>query len=110
MLSKLKISYDPEPDSGTRDKVKVVLDFSNYATETELSNATSVDRSNSAATSNVIALKAEVEKLRINKFVNVQTSLNKLKRTLDDSDVNKLETVSVDLKNYFISHEPIQQN
>ena len=107
MLSKLKISYHPEPDSGTRDKVKVVLDFSNYATETELSNATSVDRSNSAATSNVIA---EVEKLRINKFVNVQTSLNKLKRTLDDSDVNKLETVSVDLKNYFISHEPIQQN
>ena len=107
MLSKLKISYHPEPDSGIRDKVKVVLDFSNYATETELSNATSVDRSNSAATSNVIA---EVEKLRINKFVNVQTSLNKLKRTLDDSDVNKLETVSVDLKNYFISHEPIQQN
>ena len=105
MLSKLKISYHPEPDSGIRDKVKVVLDFSNYATE--LSNATSVDRSNSAATSNVIA---EVEKLRINKFVNVQTSLNKLKRTLDDSDVNKLETVSVDLKNYFISHEPIQQN
>ena len=107
MLSKLKISYHPEPDSGIRDKVKVVLDFSNYATETELSNATSVDRSNSAATSNVTA---EVEKLRINKFVNVQTSLNKLKRTLDDSDVNKLETVSVDLKNYFISHEPIQQN
>ena len=110
MLSKLKISYHPEPDRHIRDKIKVVSDFSNYATETELGNATSVDRSNSDATSNVIALKAGVEKLRINKFVNVQTSLNKFKRTLDDSDVNKLETVPIDLKNYFISHKPIQQN
>ena len=33
LLSKLKMSYCPEPDSHIREKVKVVLDLSNYATE-----------------------------------------------------------------------------
>ena len=32
LLSKLQMSYYPEPDSHTRDKVKVILDMSNYAT------------------------------------------------------------------------------
>ena len=32
-LSKLWMSYYPEPDSHIRDKVKVALDFSNYATK-----------------------------------------------------------------------------
>ena len=37
------MSYYPEPDSNTRDKVKVVLDLSNYATKEELYHATCVD-------------------------------------------------------------------
>ena len=37
------MSYYPEPDSNTRDKVKVVLDLSNYATKEELDHATGVD-------------------------------------------------------------------
>ena len=46
----------------------------------------------------VIALKAEVEKLNINKLVKVPTSLNNVKTKVDDLDVGKLKTVPVDLK------------
>ena len=43
------MSYYPEPDTHIRDKVKVVLDLSNYATENELNHATGVDTSDLAA-------------------------------------------------------------
>ena len=36
------MSYYPEQDSYVRDKVKVVLDLTNYATKKELENATEV--------------------------------------------------------------------
>ena len=77
------MGYCPEQDSHIRNKVKVVLDLSNYATKKELYHATGVDISNLAAKKDFIALKAEVEKLDINKLVNVPTSL---------------KTVPVDLK------------
>ena len=37
------MNYYPEQDSHIRDKVKVVLDLSNYATKKELDHATGVD-------------------------------------------------------------------
>ena len=40
----------------------------------------------------------KVDKLDINKLVNVRTSFNNLKTKVDDLDVGKLETVPVDLK------------
>ena len=43
-------------------------------------------------------MKTEVDKLDINKHVNVLTSLNNLKTKVDDLDVGKLKTVPVDLK------------
>ena len=43
------MSYYTDPDSHIRDKVKVVLDLSNYATEKELDHATGVDTSDLAA-------------------------------------------------------------
>ena len=57
------MSYYPEPDSHIRDKVKVVLDLSNYATKKEFEHATGVDASDLAAKRDFIALKAEVDKL-----------------------------------------------
>ena len=45
-----------------------------------------------------MALKAEVDKLDINKLVNIPTSLNNLKTKVDDLDVGKLKTVPVDFK------------
>ena len=70
------MSFYPEPDSHIRDKVEVVLDLSNYATKKDLEHATGVGTSGLAAKKDFIALKAEVEKLNINKLVNVPTSLN----------------------------------
>ena len=43
-------------------------------------------------------MKAEVNKLDINRLTNVPTSLNNLKTKVDDLDVVKLKTVRVDLK------------
>ena len=43
------MSYYPEPDSHIRDKVKVALDLSNYATKIELEHATGIDRSDLVA-------------------------------------------------------------
>ena len=42
-------------------------------------------------------MKAEADKLYINKLVNVPTGLNNLKIKMDDVDVN-LKTVPIDLK------------
>ena len=51
-----------------------------------------------AAKKDFIDLKAEVDKLDINKLTNVPTSLNNLKTKVDDLDVGKLKTVHPDLK------------
>ena len=41
--------YYPEPDIHIRNKVRVVLNLSNYATKTELDHARGVDTSDLAA-------------------------------------------------------------
>ena len=64
----------------------------------KLEHATSVDTSNLAAKNDFIALKAEVDKLDINKLVNVPIGLNDLKPKVDDSDVGRLKSVPIDLK------------
>ena len=43
-------------------------------------------------------MKAEADKLEINKLVYVATSLNNLKTTGDDLVVDKLKTAPIDLK------------
>ena len=92
------MNYYPEPDNHIRDKVKVVLHFSNYATKKELEHASGVDTSDLAAKKDFVALKDEVVKLDFNKLVNVPTSLNNLKIKVVDLHIGKLKTVSVDLK------------
>ena len=74
------MSYYPEPDSHITDKVKVLLDLSNYATKKEFDYATGVDTSDLAVKNFFFALKDEVDKLDINKLVNVPTSLNNSKQ------------------------------
>ena len=72
--------------------------MSNYATKKELDHAIGLDTSDLDAKEDFIALKAEVDKLCINKLVHFPTSLNNLKTKLNDLDVGKLKTVPVDLK------------
>ena len=92
------MSYYPEPDSHIRKKVKVVLDLSNYVTKKELDHVSGVDTSDLAAKKGFIALKVDVDKLDINKLVNVPTSLNNFLKKVDDLDDGKWQTVPVDLK------------
>ena len=81
------MTYYPEPDSRFRDKVKLALDLSNYGTKKELDHATYVDTSDLAAKKDFIALKAEFDKLDINKLVNVPTCLEKFGNLKKLSDV-----------------------
>ena len=60
----------------------------------ELDHATGVETFDLAAKKDFIALKAEVDKLNIDKSVNVPTSLNNSKTKVDDLDIGKLKTVS----------------
>ena len=92
------MSCYPERGSHIRDKLKVVLDLSNYATKKEVEHAAGVETSDVAPKKDVIALKAEDDKLDINKLVSVLTSLNNLKTKVDYIDVGELITVLIDLK------------
>ena len=66
------MSYYPGQDSHIRDKIKVVLDLSHYAIKKELEHAICVDISDLAAKKHFTALKAEVDKLDINKLIMFQ--------------------------------------
>ena len=91
------MSFYPEPDSHVRDKVKVVLDFSKYATKKALEHATGVDKSKLAAKSDFITLKAEVNKLDINESIKFLTGLSNFKTNVDKLNIGNL-TVPKDLK------------
>ena len=77
----------------------VVSELSNYVTKKKLNNATGVDTPDLTDKNDFIALKAEINKLDINKLTHVRTSLNNSKTKIDDLDVVKLKPVSIDLKN-----------
>ena len=80
------------------DKVKVVLDLTNYTTEKELEHAKSTDTPDLAAKKDFIALKAEFDQQEINKLVNDPINLNNIKTNVDKLDVGELKTVPKDIK------------
>ena len=45
-------------------------------------------------------MKSEIDKLDISELVNVRTGLNNIKINVDDLDVFKLKTVTVDVKKW----------
>ena len=57
--------YFPEPKS--LEKVKFELDLSNYATKTDLKNATGIDTSSFAKKVDLANLKSNLDKLDIDK-------------------------------------------
>ena len=83
------MSYYPKPDNHMRNTIKI--DQSKYASKKK-----AIDASGLPAKKDFIALKAEVDKPDINKLVHVRTSLNNLIAKVDDLDVGKLKTVTVD--------------
>ena len=72
------MSFYPEIDIRIRDKIKVILDLSNYDTKKELEHATYVGTWNLSTKSDFIPLKSEVDKINIYERVKVTIGFNTL--------------------------------
>ena len=81
------IQYFPKPYEPFGGDIDVKVDSSNYATTLDLNNAEGVDTSKLAAKSDLASLKAEVDKIDIDKLKTVPTDLSK------SSDAVKNEVV-----------------
>ena len=69
--------------------MKIELNVSNYATKSDLKNATGVDTSKFAKKVDLASLKSFIDTLDNDKLKNVPTSLSNLKSKLDKLDVDK---------------------
>ena len=79
--------YFPKPFRSFGRNINVKVDLSNYATKTDIKNISHVGTSSFVLKTNLANLKAEVDKLDIDKLVPVPVDLNKL------SDVVKNDVV-----------------
>ena len=91
------MSYSPEPYTRNKNKTKIELDLSNYATKSDLKNATGVDTAKLAENAAFSNLKSNIDKLDIDKSKNVPSGLNTLKSKADGLGTDKLETTPLDL-------------
>ena len=60
-ISLYKVSYFPEPYTHSKNKIKVELDLSYYATKTDLINTTDVDASKFAKKDDLANLKSNFD-------------------------------------------------
>ena len=79
--------YFPKPYEPFRGDINVKADLSNYATKSDIKNITHI--TSFALKTNLASLKAEVDKLDIDKLVPVPVDLSKL------SDVVKNDVVKI---------------
>ena len=68
--------------------------MSNYVTKADIKNATGIDTSKLAAKSDLVSLKAEVDKLDIDKLVPVLVDLSKLSDVLKMMLFRKLRMIN----------------
>ena len=88
--------YFPEPKL-FGGKVKVETDLPNYATKTEVKNATGIDTSSFAKKVDSAGLKSNADNLDIDKLKNVPYNLSNLKSKVDKLHVDKLLPAPADL-------------
>ena len=81
--------YFPKPYEPFGGDISVKVDLSNYATKTDLKNILHVDVSCFALKSNLASLKAEVDKLEIDKLTPVPNDLVKLSNVVKNDVVKK---------------------
>ena len=87
---RIKMSqYFPKPLRSFGGNINVKLGLSNYATKTDLINATHVDTSRFALKTNLASLKTEVDKLDIDKLAPVPVDLSKLSDVVKNDVVKK---------------------
>ena len=94
--------YFPKPYEAFSGDINVKVDLSNYATKADIKNISHVDTSNFALNTNLASLKADVDKLDIDKLVPVPVDLRKLigvvkndvvKKTKYDKLVSKVDNI-----------------
>ena len=71
------------------ENIKIKVDFSNYATKTDLNNVTHVDTSSFALKTNLANLKTKVDKLDIDELAPVPVGLSKLSDIVKNDVVKK---------------------
>ena len=82
--------YFPKPfNSYFGDSIKFKIDMSNYATKTDIKNISHVDNSSFVLKTNLANLKAEVDKLDIDKLAPVPVDLSKLSDVVKNDVVKK---------------------
>ena len=79
--------YFPKPYEPFGGDINVKVDLSNYATKADLKDATGINTSKLAVKSDLASLKAEIDKLDIDKLMPAPVDLSKL------SDVVKNDVV-----------------
>ena len=107
--------YFPKPYDPFGGSIRVKVDLSNYATKTDLKKATRIDTSNQALKSNLAKLKAEIDKIDIDKLKTVPTDLSKLSNVVDNEVVkksvyDKIYLFLINLWNYIDSSDPTLGN
>ena len=83
-------SVFPKPYEPFGWYINVKVDLSNYVKKSDLKNTTGVDTSKSAAKSDLVSLKTEVDKLDVDKLKKEPTNLSNLKSKVDKLDIGKL--------------------
>ena len=81
--------YFPKPFRSFGGNIKVKVDYSNYATKTDLKNVTHVDTSSFVLKTNLASLKTEVDELDIDKLAPVPVDLSKLSDVVKNDVVKK---------------------
>ena len=76
--------YFSEPYEPFGGDINVKVDLSNYATKTDLKKALGIDISNQALKPNLYKLKAEVDKIDIDKLKTVPDGLSKLSNVINN--------------------------
>ena len=87
-------------------RVKVELDLSNYATKSDLKNATGVNISNFSKNVDLATLKLNVDKLDIDKLEKLPIDLSSLKGKANELDIDKIKATPLHLKTDSRVREP----
>ena len=82
--------YFPKPNEPFGGDINVKVDLSNYATILDLKNVAGIDLSKLAAKSNLASLKAEADKIDVDKLKYVPIYLSKLSNLVKNEVVKKL--------------------
>ena len=89
--------YFPKPYEPFGGYINVKVYLSNYATKGDFKNATGTDTSKLAAKSNLVSLKAEVDKIDVGKLKTVIDDLSNFKSKEDKLNIGKLAPVPYNL-------------